>query len=218
MPIVLVLLSVVVNAATSVFVPMIFIFKQPTLVFGPGYELPLVAYGFYGLMAYVMINFLSAQRRPGGEVYYHLDLWPSLIAALVILGTATAIYGFDVNKDYAATLPNAQQFLGALVVNALIEIFFNQRANAYEMFARIAKKQTLGPSAPSGLTRLDSPERLAAAGLAAGLIPQTAHMRLIIEPYLKTRDGLVPWTPQIIEHDPGEPPGGGREEIPGKTL
>lgn len=213
MPLVAIIVQLIVNIATAVLVPTLFIGKQTAIPI-LGYTLQILPYAYLGILAYVLANAWSAQRRPGGEAYYHLDLWPSILSWLGIFGTAFMVFALDVNKDFVATLPGSTQMLVACVVAAGYDLLINQRRNTAEMIARITNQPSRG-LVPSGgaFDHYDTP----LAAVAAGLVPTRQYLDLIIRPFMEQADGsLRRWSPQpLIEHEPqAEPPGGGREERP----
>lgn len=203
------------NFATAVLVVTLFIYRQTTVSLF-GIDWPIFEYGFFGVLGYFAFNAWSAQRRPGGEAYYHLDLWPSLIAAGTIFWVATAVFWFGKNKDFVDGIAGARQLLQALVFVAAYDLAVNQWENAWEMIARIAKlkaRQTQ-TAAPGAFARYDDADPTFDHPLSPGDI----NARLILTPFLRRGDGsLARWESQpapAIEHAPTPNAAGGGTEPP----
>lgn len=198
-PILFVLGSMLANLLTAILVPLLFIYQVEFVTVGT-YRLSLVDYGFYGLLVYVALNFLSAQRRPGENVYFYMDLVPSLVAAGSIITVGFLVFSTGASDAFIAGIQGAKQQLGALLAFALIDIFINQWPNVKEAGHRLRHGQSLSGvpvvriAGEGGDTRQQHEE------------PMQVHGLLVLEALSFRRpDGSVsPPRPfsRVIEHIP----------------
>lgn len=93
----------------------------------------IIGIGVPAAMAYAVSNLVMGFARPGDHIDRMIDLTFSLIAAFSITGTAVAVFGFDMGKEYWGPVPHARLLLAMLVAYAwLIDIYFNQLRNIKE--------------------------------------------------------------------------------------
>ncbi len=136
-------LSALVNFATAVLVPAMFVGGMTEIPL-PIFTVNLMNSGYFGLAMYMGLNTLSGRYRPHGVFYrYFLDFLSSAVAALSIVGTFVAIHLGLVQGLNLSSVPGAWQFLVALACAAVFDVLFNQTPNAKEVVARLKGEEII---------------------------------------------------------------------------